>query len=126
MTDDERQISALVDDWMAASKAGDVSAILGLMTDDVVFLTPGRSPFGKEAFAAGAESMKGVAMDGQSDLQEIQVCGDYAFTRNHIRVTITAPGGPTQRLSGHTLSVLRKEADGRWRLARDANFVMKD
>jgi ketosteroid isomerase-like protein len=25
--------------------------------------------------------------------------------------------------SGYTLSLLRKEADGRWRLARDANLV---
>jgi ketosteroid isomerase-like protein len=31
---------------------GDVPALLALMTDDVVFVTPGRPPFGKAEFAA--------------------------------------------------------------------------
>ena len=54
MTDDERAIRDLVDAWMAASKAGDVAKVLSLMTDDVVFMVPGREPFGKEAFAAAS------------------------------------------------------------------------
>lgn len=68
MSDDERAIRAMVDFWLAASKAGDTPAVLGLMTDDVVFMVPGREPFGKAAFAAAAESMKGVRMDGRSEI----------------------------------------------------------
>jgi uncharacterized protein (TIGR02246 family) len=44
MSEDERAIRDLVAAWMAASRAGDTAAVLALMTDDVVFLTPGRSP----------------------------------------------------------------------------------
>ncbi len=32
MTDDERQIRRLVDSWIAASEAGDVPALLALVT----------------------------------------------------------------------------------------------
>jgi uncharacterized protein (TIGR02246 family) len=42
MTDDERAIRVLVATWMAASQAGDVSIVLGLMADDAVFMVPGR------------------------------------------------------------------------------------
>jgi ketosteroid isomerase-like protein len=34
MTDDERAIRDLVATWMAASQAGDVATVLGLMADD--------------------------------------------------------------------------------------------
>jgi len=30
------------------------------------------------------------------------------------------------RRSGYTLTILRKEPDGRWRLARDANMLTED
>jgi uncharacterized protein (TIGR02246 family) len=127
MTDDERAIRALVSDWLAASQAGDLQAVLDLMTDDVLFLVPGQAPFGKQAFAAMSEGMKDVRFEGTSDIQEVQVFGNVAYLRNHLRITITPPdGGPVMHRSGQTLSVLRKEADGQWRLARDANLVVSE
>lgn len=37
---------------------------------------------------------------------------------------MTPPGGgAAMRRSGYTLTILRKERDGRWRLARDANLL---
>ena len=75
MTDDERQIRRLVDSWIAASEAGDVPALLALMTDDVIFMTPGRPPFGKAEFAADAELNKGVAVDARAEIQEIEISG---------------------------------------------------
>ena len=52
MSDDVRAIRNLIDRWMKASKAGDTAAVLNMMTDDVIFMTCGREPFGKEEFAA--------------------------------------------------------------------------
>ena len=123
MTDDERQVRRLVDSWIAASEAGDVPALLALMTDDVIFMTPGRPPFGKAEFAADAEHNKGVAVHARAEIQEIEIIGSRALIRNLIEVVLTAPGASPRRMSGYTLSVLRKEADDRWRLARDANLV---
>lgn len=127
MTDDERAIRELVDTWLAASKAGDLPTVLDLMTDDVVFMVPGRKPFGKEAFAAASEGMKTVRVEGTSDIQEIRVFGDWAYLRNFIEMTVTPPGAAASaRRSGYTLTILRKGPDGRWRLARDANLLAEE
>ena len=124
MTEDERAIRELVDMWMEASRRGDVETVLSLMTDDIVFMTPGREPFGKEEFRAASEAMSGVEMDGSAEIREIRVLGDWAWIRNHIELTVTPPGGgePMHR-AGYTLSILHRGGDGKWRLARDANLV---
>jgi len=123
MTDDERAIRKVVETWMSASRRGDVATVLGLMTDDVVFMVPGREPFGKEAFATASKGMSAMKMDGTSEIVELQVLGDWAYIRNRIEIAMTPPGGETVHRSGYTLTLLRKETDGRWRLARDANLV---
>jgi uncharacterized protein (TIGR02246 family) len=124
MTDDERAIRTLIDTWMKASMAGDVATVLSLIADDVIFIVPGQKPFGKAEFAAMSQGMKNVAFQGRSDIQEIRVLGDWAYLRNYLEVTVTPPAGakPVRR-SGYTLTILRKEADGRWLLARDANLL---
>ena len=125
MTDDERAIRDLVATWMAASQAGDVETVLGLMADDVVFMVPGREPFGKQAFAAASQSMKNVRFEGTYDIREIAVLGDWAYLRNYLTVTVTPPGGEPVRRSGYTLTILRKQPSGKWVLARDANLLTK-
>ena len=60
------------------------------MTDDVVFMTPGRAPFGKAEFAADSQRMKGVAIDARAEVQEIEVFGARATIRNHIQVELTS------------------------------------
>jgi len=127
MTDDERAIRTLIDTWMKASMAGDLATVLSLMADDVIFMVPGQKPFGKTEFAAMSEGMKNVAFKGKSDIQEIRVLGDWAYLRNYLEVTVTPPGAAKpMRRSGYTLTILRKEADGRWRLTRDANLLTVD
>jgi uncharacterized protein (TIGR02246 family) len=124
MTDDEGAIRTLIDTWMKASMAGDLATVLSLMADDVIFMVPGQKPFGKAEFAAMSAGMKNVAFQGKSDIQEIRVLGDWAYLRNFLEVTVTPPGGAKpMRRAGYTLTILRKEADGRWRLARDANLL---
>jgi uncharacterized protein (TIGR02246 family) len=123
MSPDESAIRDLVDTWMKASRAGDTATVLSLMSDDVIFMVPGRDPFGKEAFAATSQSMKGFRLEGSADIRELRVLGDWGYLRNFIEITVTPPGGAPMRRSGYTLTILRKESDGRWRLMRDANLV---
>ncbi len=122
MTDDERAIRDLVDTWMSASKAGDTQTVLSLMTEDVVFMTPGREPFGKEAFAQQSKEMQGAKIEGQSDVREVKVLGDWAYLRNRLEVTVTPADGKPVRRKGWTLTILRK-VDGKWLLSRDANLL---
>ena len=127
MQSDERAIRELVATWMAATKAGDTETVLGLMTDDVVFLLPGHPPMmGKAAFAAAARAQPGQEpprFDGTSEIQEIKVMGEWAFMWTKLTVMVTPPGGaPSITRAGHTLSILKKQ-NGQWFLARDANML---
>ena len=125
MSHDESQIRELVSTWLAASRAGDTDTVLGLMTDDVVFLVPGRAPMRKDEFESlsRAASSSPSLVEGKSEIQEIQVSGDWAFmwTRLSVRVT-PADGGSAVERAGHTLTVLRR-IDGKWLIARDANLL---
>ena len=123
MTDDERAIRELVDSWMEASKVGDTARVLDLMTDDVLFMVPGREPFGKEEFKANSDSMRDIRLDGRAEIREVQIDGDWAWIRNHIDLTLTPSDGEPLRRSGYTLTILKRCTDGRWRLFRDANLV---
>jgi len=126
MSSDEQQIRDLVARWMAATKAGDVAAVLDLMTDDAQFLVAGRPPFGKPEFAAAlkppAPGTPMPSIDGHSEILEVHVEGDLAYIVTQLTVDMAPPGGPTTRRSGNTLTVLRKQG-GRWQLARDANLL---
>jgi uncharacterized protein (TIGR02246 family) len=122
-SDDERAIRELVDTWMKATNAGDIAAVLDLMSDDAIFMVPGREPFGKAEFRAASEAMRAVDMDGRAEVREIEVAGEWAWIRNHLNVTMRPPGGEPVNRSGHTLTVLKKGDDGHWRLFRDANLV---
>lgn len=126
MSEDERAIRDLVERWMAATKAGDAATVLGLMSDDVVFMVPGAEPFGKDAFAAALEGMKGMSTEGRSEIRELELVGDVSWLRNRIEMTATAADGKATRRSGYTQTILRKEADGRWRLSRDANLLTEN
>src|SRR5262245_1887672 len=126
MQSDEQEIRQLVATWMAATKAGDTETVLSLMADDVVFLIAGREPMiGKSTFAAAARaqaSQDGIKFDGASDIQEINVVGDWAYMWTKLKVVATPPGSASSMRAGHTLSILKKQ-NGKWVLARDANML---
>jgi len=123
---DEQEIRQLIATWMSATRSGDVATVLSLMSDDVVFLLPGREPMRKAEFAAAAKQQsgeEGPKIDGTSEIQEIKVLGDWAFMWTKLKVVVAPPGAAkTLTRAGHTLSVLKKE-DGKWVLARDANLL---
>jgi uncharacterized protein (TIGR02246 family) len=73
MRDDERAILELIQTWLAATQKGDIRTVLGLMSDDVVFMLPGQNPFGKEAFAASFKALTGVRFETSSEIKEIKL-----------------------------------------------------
>src|SRR5258705_13954673 len=123
MQKDEQAIRALVDAWMEASKKGDLPTVLKLMADDVVFMVPGREPFGKDAFAGSFKEMKNLRLDATSEIREIKILGDWAWMRNHLKVSVTPPNGKEILRAGYTLTILRKERDEKWVIYRDANLL---
>jgi uncharacterized protein (TIGR02246 family) len=126
MTEDERAIRHLVTTWYRASEEGDVDKLLDLMSDDVIFLTPGHPPIrGRDEFATlqrAAGDRFRISASGK--LEEVVIRGDWAYCWTHLTVTMTPTDGSAPiRRAGHTLSILRKRADGKWVLSRDANML---
>ena len=67
--------------------------------------------------------MKSMRFEGTSEVLEVKVLGDWAWSRTHLTVRMTMPDGKENRRAGSTLSILQKGTDGRWRIARDANLL---
>lgn len=126
MDKDEQAIRDLIGTWLRATRAGEVETVLELMTPDVVFLVAGQPALhGRKAFEQALRGMLAThGIDSSSEIEEICVAGDMAYCRTRLSVTVTSKHGatPMQRI-GHTLSILRKDADGNWQLARDANLL---
>lgn len=124
MQTDEQQIRELVSTWMRATKAGDTETVLGLMADDARFLVAGQPPFGKEAFAASPDpNAPRIEFDGQNEILEIEVVGDWAYMLSKLTVTTRRAGAKEMVRAGHTLTILVKR-QGRWLLYRDANLLV--
>jgi uncharacterized protein (TIGR02246 family) len=121
---EEQAIRELVKTWLAASEKGDLTTMLNLLADDVIFMVPGKEPFGKEVFAQNFKQLKNTSLQTSSNIQEIKILGDWAWMRNFLRVKFTSSAGESTEHSGYVLTVLRKNSDGRWVIARDANLLM--
>ena len=122
MSPDEQAIRQLIDDWMQASAQGDLNKVLSMMSDDVVFMTVDREPFGKQEFAAQSRALEGVKIEVSATPVEIKVLGDWAYLRNRLEVKITLPHGDQVKRTGYTLTILQRQS-GRWVITRDANLM---
>jgi uncharacterized protein (TIGR02246 family) len=122
---DERAIRDVHASWIDAVNAGDLGRLLSLMADDVVFLNPGRAPIGRDGFPAGfASAHQQSRIRCISELEEVVIVGEVAYTRCRDSLTVTPRGGgETTELAGHRMTIYRKQPDGRWLLARDANTL---
>ena len=125
MSFDERQIREVHSAWIDAVNAGDLPSLLALMAGDVVFLNPGQAPFGRAEFSANfSAAHRGAQISCTSELEEVVVAGEVAYTRSRDVLSVTPRGGgEAARLAGYRMTVYRKQSDGRWLLARDAHTL---
>jgi uncharacterized protein (TIGR02246 family) len=125
MGPDERGVREVHSIWISAVNAGDLARLLTLMADDVVFLSPGRAPTGRDGFSANfSAARRQVRVLCSSELEEVVVIGEVAYTwsRDALSV-IPRAGGEATQLAGHRMTVYRQQPDGRWLLARDAHTL---
>lgn len=125
MGPDEREIREVHSTWIDAINAGDLVRLLALMADDVVFLGPGQAPAGRDGFAANfSAARQQQRIRCSSELQEVLVVGDVAYTRSRDALSvIPRAGGEATQLAGHRMTIYRRQPSGRWLLARDAHTL---
>src|SRR5688500_3291225 len=130
MGPDERAIREVHSTWIDAVNAGDLVRLLSLMAVDCLFLNPGHAPLGRDGFSAAfSAAHQDVRIDCRSELEEVVVAGEVAYTRSRDTLSVAPRAGPNsiqeeaERLAGHRMTVYRKQVDGRWLLARDAHTL---
>ena len=125
MGPDERAVREVHTTWIDAVNAGDLVRLLTLMADDVVFLNPGKAPFGRDGFSANfTAAHQRVRIRCISELEEVVVVGEVAYTRSRDALSVTPrAGGEATELAGYRITVYREQREGRWLLARDAHTL---
>ena len=52
--------------------------------------------------------------------EEVQIAGDWAYSRGVFTLSLTPKAGvETTKFEGKYLSILKRQADGSWKVARD-------
>src|SRR5215472_2160142 len=94
MGPDEREIREVHSTWIDAVNAGDLVRLCTLMADDVVFLNPGQAPFGRDGFSANfTAAHQRLRIHCSSELEEVVVIGEVAYTRSRDALSITPRNG---------------------------------
>lgn len=124
---DEDEIRELLQRWRHATADGDVSQLLPLMAEDVVFLSAGQPALrGRDAFEAHLRAaLEAVRLEPIAELQEIAVTGEFAYCWNEVVLNVRPrEPAPALRLAGADLTILRKGPDGRWVVFRAASMLV--
>lgn len=125
MRPDEREIREVHTNWIDAVNAGNLVCLLTLMAEDVVFLNPGQAPFDRDGFSAAflAAHQKGQ-IRCISELEEVVVVGEVAYTRSRDALSVTQRGArEATQFAGYRITIYRKHPDGHWLLTRDAHTL---
>jgi uncharacterized protein (TIGR02246 family) len=126
---DEKAIRALLSRWHRAMGAGDLAALLSMISEDAVFLAAERPPLrGRGAFAQQMIALtQSCTLESCAEIEEILVSDDLACCWATLTVTAAPLDGSTPSVrSGPVLSIFRKEAGEHWVLVRDANMLASD
>jgi ketosteroid isomerase-like protein len=109
--------------YTTAINSNNLDSLTGMFTDDVVFLAAHAPPIvGKAAVRKWAEDyLKAFTTHWDKTSQEFKVAGDWAFERYSYKSTDTPKaGGAAVNDTGWGLVIYHHDADGKWRVARDA------
>jgi len=124
-SNDMRQVAL---HWTAAVASADVRALARLMTDDIVVIHGhGRTIEGREAVISDfASSFQDFRVEQKIDSEETVVAGDWAFDRATVHTSIEArAGGDRRQFESRTITILRKQDGGSWRVARSIGVMVQ-
>ena len=120
----EDAIRELNTQLVVVSSASDLAGWLARFTDDLVLMPPLPSTMsaliGKEALGSWARIVFGqFAIDETITTEEVEVMGDWGFTRGtYVSTATLKTGSELHHMSGKYLFVVRRQADGSWKYAR--------
>ncbi len=119
---DKAAIRAQIAEAVAAHNAADGEAWASLATEDIVFMVDGGpSISGRAAILDWITEFYAVnrMSDMTSEAQEIEIAGDWAYSRDHFSAMLTpTAGGEPVRMDVKEIVIWRRQADGAWLASR--------
>ena len=110
------------EDYDRADNARDLAAKMRLYASDAVLMPPREGPVvGQQAVRVWHQAAyEREDFEGSSTVDEIQTFGEWGFARGQWSGVVTPKGGgQSSRIAGSYLCVVRRQADGTWKIARE-------
>ena len=123
-TGDDCAIRKVFESWYRAMETGDVTGLISLVTRDVIVKPPGSTPIeGEEALKQALSAFLQTHTEaGDYEIEEVGISGRLAFARISESATIQPKSGAeTVGVCGMHLTILRREPDGQWLIARNVS-----
>ena len=108
---------------VAATRAGDVEVLKSLMDAQCIVFPPERDPASGQTYLdqvwppQDVESQPDI-VELVQDWQELRVFGDFAYQHGVVRYVLREKDGNVIRETQRLLRILRRQADGTWRVYR--------
>jgi uncharacterized protein (TIGR02246 family) len=106
-------------DWIAAAERDDAAAVAQFYTDDAVMMgadgVVARGRRGIQDYFAKAFATSGGV---QVTPAAFDASGDLAYDSGRYSQDVTPPGGQPMKVSGHYVVVLKRQADGAWKIVQ--------
>jgi uncharacterized protein (TIGR02246 family) len=120
---DEAAVRALDTDWAKAATAGDGNAIAALYAADATVLPPGEaSRTGEAAKKYWVDFTNAFSGSAELTTKSVEGRGDLAYAVGTYRMALTpkkAGSKPLPTDEGKYVEVLKKQADGSWKIVYD-------
>jgi uncharacterized protein (TIGR02246 family) len=119
---DKAAIRAKLATVVAAHNAANAEAWANVAAEDIVLMVDGGPSINGRA--AILEWIKGFyaankVSDMKAEAVEIEIAGDWAYSRDHFSATLTpAAGGKPLRMDGKEIAIWRRQPDGAWHASR--------
>jgi len=110
-------IKATTEPWVAACIARDWDALLGMCTDDIVFLPPNEPIVASNQVRPWLENYPEIKTF-EATFDHVEGMDQLAMARGHFTMTVVLPGS-TEPIAteGKFVDTFRKDATGNWKYA---------
>lgn len=107
-----------------ATRDGDLERLKSLMDPSCIVFPPEGGPEAGRAYLDGVTSAAkrtvrpADIVELAQDWEELLILGGYAYEHGVVRYAVRGPGGDVVRESQRLMRILRKQADGSWKVFR--------
>jgi len=115
-------IKAVMKQFAVTINAGDLEGWISLWTDDGIQMFPGvPARIGKKQIRAGMKpAFDQFILKMEITNEELRVAGDLGFARGtYAESIVPKSGGEREKYDGKYLTILERQADNSWKVARD-------